>query len=129
MEQHANWRTASHRVADAVVGRIDGLATEEDEVKPTKFAYIRARSIVESAYGLIKGPRSVPEIVPEASVTTDDVGGIRLAWRNGPRHVLANFGAEADLRSYIYFESPHEHQIEALDAQHLAGRLAWLTSR
>ncbi len=126
----ANVLTSFVRNSSAVVAEIDGLiAGHEDEIKPSDYAYSTARSLVESAYGQIKLRESVPEIVPEALVTTDDVGGIRLAWRLGPKQVRANFGANAQLRSYIYFESDVQHAVEQLDVQHLAGRLAWLTEK
>jgi hypothetical protein len=119
-----------------VVREIDAVrAGSEDEVVPTDFAYMSARSVVESAYGQL--PKTLkdlkrqylPLLIPSPLVTTDDVGGIRLLWRAGNRQVRANFGARPDLRSYLYFESGLEHDMEPLDAQHLAGRLAWLTGR
>ncbi len=114
----------------AVLAEIDTLAAgTEDEVMPSEYAYSRARSTLESVYRQIKPPENVPQIVPEHSVTTDDVGGIRLAWRLGSRQIRINFGANATLRSYIYFESPLEHHVEDLDVQRLAGRLAWLTEK
>ncbi len=126
----SNVVTSYARNSSAVVAEIDGLiAGREDETKPSEYAYGKARSLVEAAYGHIKLRESVPEIVPEALVTTDDVGGIRLAWRVGPKQVRANVGADANLRSYIYFESDTQHAVEQLDVRHLAGRLAWLTGR
>lgn len=113
-----------------VLEAIDALlAGGEDEVVPTRFAYERARSVVEAAYGQVKTHKNVPTLIPRPLVTTDDVGGIRLSWRTSDRQVRANFGARPDLRSYIYFESALEHSVEPLDAQHLARRLAWLTGR
>lgn len=113
-----------------VTGEIDALlAGREDEVTPTEYAYLRARSTVESTYGRIKAGQNVPEMVPVPSVTTDDVGGIRLAWQVGTKQVRANFGATLDLRSYLYYESGLEHNAEPLDPEHLAGRLAWLAGR
>ena len=118
-----------------VIEEIDALRVgREDEVVPTEYAYKNARSIVESAYGEINSPRSkrrrgVPEIFPKPLVTTDDVGGIRLSWRTEAAQVRANFGARPELRSYVYFESPLEHDVELLDPHHLAERLTWLTGR
>jgi hypothetical protein len=118
-----------------VIEEIDALrAGREDEVVPTEYAYKNARSIVESAYGEINNPhskkrRGVPEIFPKPLVTTDDVGGIRLSWRTEAAQVRANFGATPQLRSYVYFESDLEHDVEPLDPQHLARRLTWLTGR
>jgi hypothetical protein len=129
IEQQAGPRSAQLEAASAVVARIDDLAVAEDEVKPSEYAYARARSIVESAYGQIRAPRNVPEVVPEALATTDEMGGIRLAWRLGTRQIRANFGGSPERRSYIYFESSAQHGIDELDATHLSGRLAWLTER
>jgi hypothetical protein len=120
-----------------VIGEIDALlAGREDEVVPTRYAYEIARSLIEAAYGEINSRRAkkrwgVPEIFPKALVTTDDVGGIRVSWRTDTGQVRANFGArpEPELRSYVYFESGLEHDVEPLDVQHLAGRLTWLTRR
>jgi hypothetical protein len=118
-----------------VVEAIDALqAGNEDEVRPTEFAYKNARSTIESAYGEVDGSRAkkrrgVPAIFPKPLITTDDVGGIRLSWITENKQVRANFGARPELRSYVYFESGSEHDVEPLDPQHLAGRLAWLTAR
>lgn len=114
----------------SVVEAIDSLlAVREDEVPATQYAYEKARSIVESAYGRVRAQMNVPEVIPRPAVTTDDVGGVRLSWRANAKQVRANFGARDGLRSYIYFESDHEHDVEELNADRLAGRLAWLTGR
>ena len=126
LQPEINAATPFIRNSSAVLAEIDGI---EDEVKPTEYAYTRARSFVESAYSQIRMQENVPEIVPEASVTTDDVGGIRLAWRFGLKQVRANFGANANLRSYLYFESALEHHVEDLDLQRLDGGLDWLTKK
>jgi len=118
-----------------VIEEIDALrAGREDEVIPTEHAYRNARSIVESAYGQINSPSGrkqlgVPEIFPKPLISTDDVGGIRLSWRTGTKQVRANFGANPELRSYVYFEHGREHAVEELDPQRLSGRLTWLTAR
>ncbi len=130
IQPETNVVTSFARNSAAVVAEIDNLvAGREDEVKPSEYAYTRARSFVESAYGQVKLRENVPEVVPEASVTSDDMGGIRLAWRLGPKQVRANFGANDHLRSYIYFESNLEHHIEDLDVQRLAGGLDWLIKK
>ncbi len=124
--------TASPFVRDypSILAGIDGLAAGvEGEVRPTDYAYTRARSFVESSYGQIRRAENVPGLLPEVSITTDDLGGIRLAWRLGAKQVRANFGANGNLRSYLYFESALEHHVEALDVHHLAGGLDWLTKK
>jgi hypothetical protein len=129
-QPETNVSTPFTRNWSAVLAEIDTLAAgTEDEVRASEYAYSRARSTLESVYRQIRPPENVPQVVPEHSVTTDDLGGIRLAWRHGSRQIRINFGANATLRSYIYFESPLEHHVEDLDAHRLAGRLAWLTER
>jgi hypothetical protein len=120
----------------SVVAEIDALlANKEDEIVPTMYAFTRARGLVEAAYGevdrlrVIRKQFGVPAIFPKPIATTDDRGGIRVSWRAENKQVRANFGADAQLRSYVYFESPLAHGVEPLDAEHLAGRFAWLTER
>ncbi|MGH9687725.1 MAG: hypothetical protein ACRD5K_11605 [Candidatus Acidiferrales bacterium] len=121
------------RAADwprSVIEAIDSLlASKEDEVPPTDYAYEKARSVVESAYGRVRARMNVPEVIPRPSITTDDVGGIRFSWRANGKQVRANFGARDGLRSYIYFESDRDHDVEELNADRLSGRLSWLTGR
>jgi hypothetical protein len=113
-----------------VVAEIENLRRGvEDEAIPTDFAYANAKQTVESGYGQFKSYALAPKTVPRPFVTTDDVGGIRLAWRSGKKQVLANFGARSGLKSYLYFESPIEHGSQVLDPGNLAGRLSWLTAR
>lgn len=129
-QPETNLNTPFTRNWSTVLAEIDALAGgTEDEVRPTEYAYAQARLMVESVYRQIKPAWNVPQIVPEHSATTDDLGGVRLAWRLGPKQIRANFGAYANLRSYIYFESELEHDVEDLDAPHLAGRIAWLTEK
>ena len=118
------------RNSSIVISEIDALkGGVEDEAIPTDFAYQNARSIVESAYGQVRSKNFVPNIIPHPIVTTDDAGGIRLAWRHEEKHVRVNFGATPNLRSYLYFEFRLEHVVEQLDAENLARRIAWLTAR
>jgi hypothetical protein len=116
--------------SSAVLSELDGLAAgSEDEIKPTDFAYTRARSLVESVYGRISVEKRLLQMAPEASITSDDQGGIRIAWTRGEKQLRANFGARENLKSYLYFESPVEHDVEELDMHHLVGRLAWLIKK
>lgn len=121
---------ALNPVSTAVVREITALAAgKEDEARPTARAYASARNIVESAYGKARSEKNLLGVMPTPYVTTDDLGGIRLLWHTGTRKLRANFGAEDNLRSYLYFETELEHNIEPLDADHLAERLVWLTSK
>lgn len=118
----------------SIVAAIDALLSrDEDEVAPTPYAYEKARSIVESAYAEInkargQKPRGVPEIFPRPLVTTDDVGGIRLSWRAGSKHLTVNFGATAQRKSYVYFETNADHGVHELQANALAAKLGWLVA-
>jgi hypothetical protein len=118
----------------SIVAEIDALlARDEDEVAPTPYAYEKARSVVESAYAEIsrgrgKKPRGVPEVFPKPLVTTDDVGGIRLSWRAGSKHLTVNFGATDQRRSYVYFETNADHGIHELQPHALAAKLGWLVT-
>lgn len=111
-----------------VVSMIDNLSSE-NEVPPTKYAYLQCRAIVGAAYGLLV-PRHKTILslsnIPKPIAITDDLGGIRIAWRNGNKTVRANFGADENLQSYIYFESGQERQVRPLYAASLSDRLNWL---
>jgi hypothetical protein len=112
----------------AVLGELDALvAGREDETKPTPTAYSNARRIVELAYSKAVLDKTMPAALPVPFVTTDDLGGIRLIWHTETKRLRANFGATADLRSYLYHATDSHHDVEPLDEDHLAERLAWLT--
>jgi hypothetical protein len=128
----------AHAVAEAteadslarILAAIDGLmARNEDDgdVPATEHAYQAARAVVESAYGrLLAGEGAQADSLPVPTVTTDDRGGIKLSWESNDRHVRTNFAAAQDMRSYLYFESPAEHAIEALQPSVLSSRLKWM---
>jgi hypothetical protein len=101
----------------------------DDWVKPTLHAFRNAIRTVPKAYGLVKtdGGRLYVSI-PVPSFSTDDVGGIRLGWKRDNRVMRINFGADPNLRSYLYFEHDRVHGIEQLDEETLAKRLRWLTA-
>jgi hypothetical protein len=119
---------------------IDGLMSpNEDDGDPiaTNHAYQSARAVVESAYGRLfakieRLPRHRIQTLYSLSqtripiVTTDERGGVRLSWQNGDRHVRTSFAAAEGLRSYLYFESPAEHDIEGLQPDTLSNRLYWM---
>ncbi len=111
------------------------LSPEEDSGDPaaTEHAYRNARAVVESAYGRLstseepsdeKLRRLARERLP--LITTDERGGVRLSWQNRDRHVRINFAAAEGLRSYLYFESPAEHDVLALQPSTLFNRLKWM---
>ncbi len=119
------------------------MSPNEDDGDPaaTEHAYQSARAVVESAYGRLfagidaqarRSPRHRIEAFAALNrtripiVTTDEHGGIRLSWQHEGRHVRANFAAAEGLRSYMYFESPLEHDVEALQPDTLSNRLDWM---
>jgi hypothetical protein len=119
------------------------LSPNEDDGDPaaTERAYQSARAVVESAYGRLFAsiemqakqlPRHRIQALYSLSrtripiVTTDERGGVRLSWQHEGRYVRANFAAAEGLRSYLYFESPEEHDVEALQPETLSTRLDWM---
>ncbi len=105
------------------------MSPDEDGGDPpaTEHAYRNTRAVVESAYGLLLGSKEPQAQGPPIPiVTTDERGGVRLSWQSGDRHVRTNFAAAEGLRSYLYFESPAEHDVQALQPYTLSGRLAWM---
>jgi hypothetical protein len=105
------------------------LSPNEDDGDPaaTEHAYQSARAVVESAYGrLLASGRAQAKELPAPTVTTDERGGIRLSWQRGDRHVRTSFAGAENLRSYLYFESPAEHDVEPLQPSVLSARLGWM---
>jgi hypothetical protein len=115
---------------------IDKLMSPEEnsgDPEATAYAYRNARAIVESVYGRLyigeePGDKRLRQSARERLplITTDELGGVRLSWQNGDRHVRINFAAAEDLRSYLYFESPAEHDVQALRPSTLLDRLKWM---
>jgi hypothetical protein len=113
-----------------VLTAIDGLMSpNEDDGDPaaTEHAYKSARAVVESAYGrlLAEGEQQAKKL-PAPIVTTDERGGVRVSWQHNDRHVRTSFASAEGLRSYLYFESPEEHDVEPLQPTVLSGRLDWM---
>ena len=105
------------------------LSPNEDDGDPaaTEYAYQSARAVIESAYGrLLAGEESRAKKLPVPIVTTDERGGVRLSWQRDDRHVRTSFAAAEGLRSYLYFESPAEHDVEPLQPSALSARLDWM---
>jgi hypothetical protein len=105
------------------------MSPGEDDGDPaaTEHAYQTARAVVESAYGLLfDGKEQRAKQLPIPTVTTDERGGVRLSWQRGDKYVRTSFAAAQGLRSYLYFESPIEHDVEALQPYTLSTRLDWI---
>jgi hypothetical protein len=113
-----------------ILTALDGLMllnADDRDVPATEHAYQSARAVVESAYGRLLAGEGLPaDNMPIPTVTTDDRGGIKLSWENNDRHVRTNFAAARNMRSYLYFESPAEHAVEALQPSVLSNRLQWM---
>jgi hypothetical protein len=112
----------------AIIDEVDTLkAGVEDESIPSDYAYNKTRIMVWASYKRLS-QRSVPLIVPDpVLVTTDEAGGVRIAWEVREKRLRAHFGSKAESRSYLYFQSNEKHDIEELDETNLSRRLAWLT--
>ena len=114
-----------------ILSKIDKLfvGEEEDEdVVATEYAYRAASSVVESAYGRLRAEK-VAANIPVPIITTDDRGGIRLSWQAGDKHVRTAFAPSPGQRSYLYFESPAEHDVIDLQPSNLSGKLDWMLKR
>jgi hypothetical protein len=115
------------------------ISPDEDSGDPpaTEHAYRNARAVVEAGYGHLARHSSRTAVgngtpardvrsLPVPIVTTDERGGVRLSWQHGDRHVRVNFAAAEGLRSYLYFESPAEHEVQTLQPYNLSNRLNWM---
>lgn len=105
------------------------MLPNEDDGDPaaTEHAYQSARAVIESAYGrLFAGMEQRAKQLPAPVVTTDERGGVRISWQRGDRSVRTSFAAAEGLRSYLYFESPTVHDVEALQPYTLSTRLDWI---
>jgi hypothetical protein len=113
-----------------ILGAIDKLMSpdvEDGDPAATPHAYQSARAVVESAYGrLLAKQEHQAKKLPAPVVTTDERGGVGLSWQHGDRHVRTSFAATEGLRCYLYFESPEEHDVEALQPDVLSNRLGWM---
>ena len=97
---------------------------------PTDFAYRKAQAIVGGAYARLR--MAAPNIygaAPGPEISADDMGGVRVSWRSSRKKLRANFGANQDLKSYLYFEEGDLHGVERLNEGTLRERLRWLVIR
>jgi hypothetical protein len=106
------------------------LLNEDDWVPPTEYSRSSAGRLVAAAYTLtrLEDPHCY-ELIPEAILTTDDQGGVRITWRCNGREIRANFGGQPDLRTYLYHESGTQYGIEELNDRSLSDRLRWIVAR
>jgi hypothetical protein len=87
------------------------------------------RVVTEALTRLDLEHRAVLKKIPEAAVSTDDLGGVRVSWRVDENWVRANFGAAVENLSYIYFECGAEHGVVDSAGDKLAERLTRLIKR
>jgi hypothetical protein len=111
----------------SVLASVDELVAPDPDgdVPATEHAYQSARAVLEAAYGRLLATKPRANL-PAPVVTTDDIGGVRVSWQLGERHVRTNFGATPNQNSYLYFESPTEHAADALQPTALSTRLEWM---
>ena len=98
---------------------------QDDWEPPTDHAYWQAFNLVVGAYFQVASQHPGCAL-PIPFVSTDDSGGVRIAWRFQTKQVRVNVGGRPGLRSYIYFQSSSGHDIDAPLATTLADRLYWL---
>jgi hypothetical protein len=129
-EERAVVEGAESDLLPPILGAIDKLMSpdlNDGDPAATAHAYQSARAVVESAYGrLLAGEEQYAKKLPAPIVTTDERGGVRLSWQHGDRCVRTSFAATEGLRSYLYFESREEHNVEALQPDVLSKRLDWM---
>jgi hypothetical protein len=111
----------------ASIDRLISPDANDGDLPATEYAYQSARAVVESAYGRLRdsGKHRATNL-PAPIVTTDDIGGVKLSWQRGDRHVRTSFAASQGMRSYLYFESAAEHAVEDLQPSALSSRLEWI---
>jgi hypothetical protein len=121
---NAESRDATPNPLSSVLASVDQLIADPDnDERATEHAYQSARAVLEAAYGRLATKQTN---LPAPIVTTDDIGGVRVSWQLGERHVRTSFGATPDQNSYLYFESATEHAVDQLQPTALFTRLEWM---
>jgi hypothetical protein len=107
----------------SVVKKFQNLAVSDDvEVPPTGYAQFVATQTVPAVYELLTRSSALPE----PAMGTDDSGAIMVSWSRADKYVAANFGANPETRSFIYFEQGTERASTSLTENNLLDRLRWL---
>lgn len=110
--------------------QLQANADEEGLERPTEYAYGHAAQVIGCAYSMFWLRESLEyNKLVKPNITTDDLGGIRISWRISGRILRANFGADSEHRSYLYFEDGQLHGVEGLGGETLAERLRWLVRK
>jgi hypothetical protein len=104
---------------------IDSLTTSEEiEVRPTDYAFTRAKHILLSA--LLSSEKARPAVPPV--IGTDDMGGILITWTSGDKYLAAKFGAGPQSNSFIYHEQGAPNPAAEISERNLSEMLEWLTA-
>jgi hypothetical protein len=110
-----------------LVNRLISLYTtepDEDEVKPTDYAYMTAWRLVMEATAKMDCN------FPKASATVTDEGGIRIRWRSENAEVRLAIPADENGKHYIYFEHGDRFGGETpVTGDKLASLIEWFAAR
>jgi hypothetical protein len=124
----ATFEVSDRRLSEVIAELQELLNDAErgDWTAPSQFAFWNSLRTVTRAYATseLEDPR-YPNL-PAPVTSTDDSGGVRVTWRGANRTLVAKFGADASLRSYLYFEVAELHGLEPLNPRALSNRLRWL---
>jgi hypothetical protein len=114
----------------AIASQMDSLPTSDDvEVRPTNYAYLRAKQSVLAAYVSMLSEKTERIRIPTHPIIgTDDVGGVLVSWASGDKYVAVKFGAQPDSRSFVYFEQGEDHHALDLSEKNLLEKLKWLSA-
>lgn len=106
---------------NTTLGRLQVIASgsvEDDEARPTDYAFRNARGLIASAECSFVG-----------RVSSDEQGAIRVRWINEAlkREIRLHCGHKIDAQTYIYHESPESFDITfQVTPGSLANWLKWL---
>jgi hypothetical protein len=104
----------------ALFAELEGLL-QDDESKPTAYAYTRARGVIAEIYS--------HSIYPLPSILSDGDGGIVLDWVKENRNIRLVIRDNSDLPSYIYHQSGDDYDADYdLTTDSLKKWLDWLIS-
>lgn len=105
------------------------VSPAEDETPATEHAVMSAVRALSEALTLLK-LSSLREFLDAVNpyLGTDDIGGIRVAWRRGHKGVRLNFGATEKNRTYLYYEDSSSHGITDITGNTVSEKLHWLLS-
>ena len=113
----------SEREFNIVLSRILQLQLEEDDLRPTGYAFQTALALVVEANRVLRGNFA------RASAAVDEDGSISLYWRKPARNIELNIPAQSQGKHYIYHREGTEHGVERnVTADALAHWIEWFMS-